>query len=418
VNEAENMSLKLATRFDVDAVRADFPILSQTVYNKPLVYFDNAASAQKPNAVIDNMAHTMREEYANVHRGLHFLSNGATIKYEDARRIAARFLNAQSDSEIIFTSGATDAINLVADSYGGDFIAEDDEIILSTMEHHSNVVPWHYLRQRKGAVIKWADITDEGDLDLDAFEKLFTSRTKIVAITHASNVTGTITPAKEIIRIAHDRGVPVLFDGCQAVMHDVVDVQDLDVDFYVFSGHKIYGPTGSGILYGKSKWLERMRPYRGGGAMIEEVKRDAISYAAPPQRFEAGTPAIVEAIALGAALDYFMGFDRTALLAHEHDLLSYATGRVQEINSLRVIGTSHHKASILSFVMEGAHPHDISTIIDRSGVAIRAGHHCAQPLMDRFGVTSTARASFAMYNTRAEVDRFIEALFKAREFLS
>lgn len=416
MNQALNINT--CAGFNVEAVRADFPILSQTVYDKPLVYFDNAASAQKPKAVIDNMTYTMSEEYANVHRGLHYLSNTATTKYEEARRTVARFLNAKSDNDIIFTSGATDAINLVADSYGGDFIGEGDEIVLSVMEHHSNIVPWHYLRERKGAVIKWAEISDDGDLDLDAFEKLFTPRTKIVAMTHASNVTGTIVPAKEIIRIAHEHGVPVLLDGCQAVVHDKVDVQDLDVDFYAFSGHKIYGPTGIGILYGKSEWLEKLRPYRGGGAMIEEVKRDAITYAAPPQRFEAGTPPIVEAIALGAALDYYMSFDRDALLAHEHDLLGYATGRVQEINSLRVIGTSKSKASILSFVMEGAHPHDISTIVDRSGVAIRAGHHCAQPLMDRYGVTSTARASFAMYNTRGEVDRFVEALLKAREFLS
>ncbi len=412
------LNINAATGFDVEAVRADFPILSLSVYDKPLIYLDNAASAQKPKAVIDNMTYTMQEEYANVHRGLHYLSNTATTKYEEARRTVARFLNAKSDNEVIFTSGATDAINLVADSYGGNFIEQGDEIILSVMEHHSNIVPWHYLRERKGAVIKWAEISDDGDLDLDGFKQLFTPRTKIVALTHVSNVTGTIVPAKEIIQIAHEHDVPVLLDGCQAVVHDKVDVQDLNVDFYAFSGHKIYGPTGIGVLYGKSGWLEKMRPYRGGGAMIEEVRRDAITYAEPPQRFEAGTPQIVEAIGLGAALDYFMGFDRDTLLAHEHDLRDYATGRVQEINSLRLIGTSKNKASILSFVMEGAHPHDISTIIDRSGVAIRAGHHCAQPLMERYGVTSTARASFAMYNTRSEVDRFVETLLKAREFLS
>lgn len=418
MNQAAKIKVGSSNGFDVDTVRDDFPILSQTVHDKPLIYFDNAASAQKPRVVIDNIAYTMTSEYANVHRGLHHMSNAATTKYEGARRIAQRFLNAKSENEIVFTSGATDAINLVADAYGGDFIGEGDEIILSVLEHHSNIVPWHYMRERKGAVLKWVDITDEGDLDLEAFEKLFTSRTKMVAITHASNVTGTIIPAKEIVRIAHGYGVPVLLDGCQAVLHSKVDVEDLDVDFYVFSGHKIYGPTGVGVLYGKADWLTKLRPYRGGGSMIEEVKRELITYADPPQRFEAGTPPIVEAIALGAALDYFTRFDCSKVFAHEHDLLTYATECVQEINALRVIGTSNHKASILSFVMDGAHPHDVSTIIDRSGIAIRAGHHCAQPLMNRYGVTSTARVSFAMYNTRDEVDRFVEALFKAREFLS
>lgn len=407
-----------AKAFDVESVRADFPILAREVYGKPLVYFDNAASAQKPGIVIDTMRAVMETEYANVHRGLHYLSNQATAQYEAARCTVAGFINAAREEEIIFTSGATDSLNLVADSFGGDHIGEGDEIILSVLEHHSNVVPWHYLRERKGAVLKWVDITDDGTFRLDEYEALFTSRTKIVALTHMSNALGTITPVQEIIRIAHDRGVPVLLDGCQSIVHMPIDVQELDVDFYAFSGHKIYGPTGIGILYGKSAYLEKMRPYRGGGEMIAEVSMDDVTYADPPYRFEAGTPPIVQAIGLGAALDYFSGLDRQAIADHEHDLLSYATERLRELNFIRLYGTSLDKGSILSFVMDGAHPHDVSTIIDRSGVAIRAGHHCAQPVMERFGLTATARASFAMYNTRDEVDRFVEALKNAREFLN
>lgn len=418
VNKPVRTISSAAKAFDVESVRADFPILAREVYGKPLVYFDNAASAQKPGIVMDTMRAVMETEYANVHRGLHYLSNQATAKYEEARRIVAAFINAAREEEIIFTSGATDSLNLVADSFGGDHIGEGDEIILSVLEHHSNVVPWHYLRERKGAVLKWVDITDDGTFRLDEYEALFTSRTKIVALTHMSNALGTITPVKEIIRIAHDRGVPVLLDGCQSIVHMPIDVQELDVDFYAFSGHKIYGPTGIGILYGKSAYLEKMRPYRGGGEMIAEVSMDDVTYADPPYRFEAGTPPIVQAIGLGAALDYFRGLDRQAIADHEHDLLSYATERLRELNFIRLYGTSLDKGSILSFVMDGAHPHDVSTIIDRSGVAIRAGHHCAQPVMERFGLTATARASFAMYNTRDEVDRFVEALKNAREFLN
>lgn len=418
VNKPVRTISSAAKAFDVESVRADFPILAREVYGKPLVYFDNAASAQKPGIVMDTMRAVMETEYANVHRGLHYLSNQATAKYEEARRIVAAFINAAREEEIIFTSGATDSLNLVADSFGGDHIGEGDEIILSVLEHHSNVVPWHYLRERKGAVLKWVDITDDGTFRLDEYEALFTSRTKIVALTHMSNALGTITPVKEIIRIAHDRGVPVLLDGCQSIVHMPIDVQELDVDFYAFSGHKIYGPTGIGILYGKSAYLEKMRPYRGGGEMIAEVSMDDVTYADPPYRFEAGTPPIVQAIGLGAALDYFGGLDRQAIADHEHDLLSYATERLRELNFIRLYGTSLDKGSILSFVMDGAHPHDVSTIIDRSGVAIRAGHHCAQPVMERFGLTATARASFAMYNTRDEVDRFVEALKNAREFLN
>ena len=403
--------------FDLAEIRADFPILARHVYDKPLVYLDSAASAQKPKCVIDAMSDMLANEYANVHRGLHFLSNEATGEFEDARATAARFLNAKYDNTIIFTSGATDSINLVADSYGNDFIQEGDEIILSVMEHHSNIVPWHYLRERKGAVLKWLDMDDDGTVSLEAFEQLFSSRTKFVALTHMSNALGTITPAKELIRIAHNHGVPVLLDGCQAAVHMPVDVQDLDVDFYVFSGHKVYGPTGVGVLYAKSEYLNEMRPYRGGGEMIGEVSKDQITYADPPHRFEAGTPPIVEVVGLGMALNYLMGLDRGAILAHEHDLRDYASEQLRGINSLRLYGARQHKGSILSFNLDGVHPHDLSTIIDREGVAIRAGHHCAQPLMDRLGVTATARASFAMYNTRDDADRLVAAIEKAKQFL-
>ena len=402
--------------FDVGLIRREFPILSREVYGKPLVYLDNAASAQKPKVVLDAVNEVLSNEYANVHRGLHYLSNEATAKFEAARSSAARFLNAGSEDEIIFTSGATDAINLVADSFGATF-AEGDEIILSVLEHHSNIVPWHYLRERKGVVLKWVDITESGELMLDQYEAMFSPRTKLVALTHMSNAMGTLTPAKDLIRIAHDRSVPILLDGCQAAVHLPVDVQDLDVDFYAFSGHKVYGPTGIGILYGKSDHLKSMRPYRGGGEMIGEVMQDQITYADPPHRFEAGTPPIAEAIGLGAALEFLMSLDRVAVLEHENALRDYATQSLRSINSLRIFGDTTNKGSILSFELEGIHPHDLSTLIDRSGVAIRAGHHCAQPLMERLGVTATARASFGLYNTHQEVDKLVGALKKAKDFL-
>ncbi len=417
MNKPVDMTSVTPATFDVQAARADFPILSRTVYDKPLVYLDNAASAQKPAQVIEAMTNLMESGYANVHRGLHYLSNSATVKFEESRKTAARFINAAHDHEIIFTSGATDAINLVADSFCAD-IKPGDEIILSVMEHHSNIVPWHFLRERSGAVLKWVAMTDEGDLDLESYRRAFSPRTKIVALTHMSNALGTINPVKDLIAIAHQHGVPVLLDGCQAAVHVPVDVQDLDVDFYAFSGHKIYGPTGIGVLYGKSSLLNAMRPYRGGGEMIEQVSLEAVTYGSLPQKFEAGTPPIIEAIGLGAALEYVMGMDRAAIAAHEADLLVYATDRLRQMNAVRIFAaTPHEKGSILSFNLEGAHPHDISTIIDRAGVAIRAGHHCAQPVMDRLNVTATARASFAMYNTRSEVDNFIEALEKARALL-
>lgn len=402
--------------YDVDVIRADFPILSREVYGKPLVYLDNGASAQKPRAVIDAMRHAMEMEYANVHRGLHYLSNTATQAFEDAREKARAFLNAPTTEEIIFTSGSTDALNLVASSFVAPMIKPGDEIVLSVMEHHSNIVPWHFLRERHGAVLKWAPVTDEGDLDMEAYARLLGPRTKVVAITHMSNVLGTVTPLKEIVRLAHEKGIPVVADGSQSAVHLAVDVQALDVDFYAVTGHKIYGPTGIGLLYGKKHLLANMRPYRGGGEMIREVSMDEVTYAAPPHRFEAGTPAIIEAIGLGAALDYVQGVGRDRIAAHEADLLAYATREMSAINDLRIIGTSRSKGGIISFTMGAAHAHDIATIIDRAGVAVRAGHHCAQPLMERFGVTATTRASFAMYTTHEDIDRLVAALEDARKF--
>lgn len=403
--------------FDIDAIRDDFPILSREVYGKPLVYLDSAASAQKPQAVINAMSALMEEEYANVHRGLHYLSNTATDHYEAARTTVRKFINAKEDAEIIFTANATDAINLVANSLGVDQIGEGDEIILSVMEHHSNIVPWHFLRERKGVVLKWVDMSDEGELDMEEYEKLFSPRTKLVTLTHMSNALGTINPAKEIARIAHEHDVPVLFDGSQSAVHLEIDVQDIDCDFFAFTGHKVYGPTGVGVLYGRKERLEAMQPYRGGGEMISIVTRDEVAWADLPHKFEAGTPAIVEVIGLKAAIDYVNSFDRADILAHEEDLLIYASQRLGAMNSIRLFGTAPNKGSIVSFELMGAHAHDVSTIIDRSGIAVRAGHHCAQPLMDRLGVTSTARASFALYNRREDVDALCVALEKARELL-
>ena len=401
--------------YDVEAIRADFPILAREMYGKPLVYLDNGASAQKPRVVLETIQRAYAQEYANVHRGLHYLSNLSTANFEKARETVRCFLNAKSDAEIIFTRNATEAINLVAQSYGGPHIGEGDEIVLSIMEHHSNIVPWHFLSERQGAVLKWAPISDEGELLLDKFEALLGPRTKMVSITHMSNVLGTIVPIKEVVRLAHARGIPVLVDGAQGAVHLPVDVQDLDCDFYAFTGHKLYGPTGIGVLYGKKELLEAMPPYQGGGEMIGTVTCDRITYAAPPHRFEAGTPAIVQAIGLGAAIDYVEGIGRERLMAHEDALLAYAMQRLGDLNWLRIFGRAKNKGSIISFEMDGAHPHDVSTILDRYGVAVRAGTHCAEPLLARFGVTSTARASFAMYNTLEEVDRLVEALHKAHE---
>ena len=402
--------------YDVEAVRRDFPILSREVYGKSLVYLDNGASAQKPQAVIDAVTAAYSNEYANVHRGLHYLSNAATDSYEAARETVRAFLNAPDIDGIIFTKSVTEAINTVSYGWGAPNIGEGDEIVLSVMEHHSNIVPWHFLRERQGAVLKWVPVGDDGSFSLEAFEAQLTDRTKLVAITHMSNVLGTVTPVKEICRIAHERGIKVLIDGAQGAVHLPVDVQDIDCDFYVFTGHKVYGPSGIGVLYGRKELLETMRPFQGGGEMILDVTQDSVSYNHPPHRFEAGTPPIVQAIGLGAALRYMTALGRDRIAAHEADLASYARQRLQAINALRIIGDAPGKGAIVSFELQGIHAHDVSMIIDREGVAVRAGTHCAQPLMQRFGVTSTCRASFGLYNTRAEVDKLAEALEKARRF--
>ncbi|MBB3235004.1 cysteine desulfurase [Phyllobacterium endophyticum] len=402
--------------YDVGAIRRDFPILSREVYGKPLVYLDNGASAQKPQAVIDMVTHTYSNEYANVHRGLHFLSNAATDAYEKARESVRRFLNASSVDEIVFTKSATEAINTVAYGYGMPNIGEGEEIVLSIMEHHSNIVPWHFIRERQGAKLVWVPVDDQGAFHIEEFENRLTDRTKLVAITHMSNVLGTVTPIKEIVRIAHARGIPVLVDGSQGAVHLPVDVQDLGCDWYIFTGHKIYGPSGIGVLYGRKEMLEAMRPFQGGGEMIEEVTEEIVTYNHPPHRFEAGTPPIAQAIGLGAAIEYVEKIGRAAILAHEEDLRDYAHQRLREINSLRIFGDAKGKGAIISFELQGIHAHDVSMVIDRAGVAVRAGTHCAQPLLKRLGVTSTCRASFAMYNTRDEIDVLADALEKARKF--
>jgi cysteine desulfurase/selenocysteine lyase len=404
--------------FDVAKVRADFPILSKEVYGRKLVYLDNAASAQKPRQVLDRMRHVYEHEYANVHRGLHFLASAATEAYEGAREKTRSFLNAKSASEIIFTKNATEAINLVASSFGLAEIGEGDEIVLSIMEHHSNIVPWHYHRERKGAVIKWAPVDEDGNFLLDEFEKLLTKRTKIVAITQMSNALGTIVPVKEVVKIAHARGIPVLIDGSQGAVHLTPDVQDLDCDFYVFTGHKLYGPSGIGALYAKREWLDRLPPFLGGGEMIREVTEEAVTYGDPPHKFEAGTPAIVPAVGLGAAIDYVQALGHVQIAAHEKMLLDYATEKLSRINSLKFYGNAKEKGAILSFAMANAHPHDVATVIDRYGVAVRAGTHCAIPLLKRFGCTATCRASFALYNTTDEIDALSEALLKAQDMFA
>ncbi len=411
------MDQTTSSAYDVNRIRADFPILAMQVYGKPLVYLDNAASAQKPRIVLDRLEKAYTTQYANVHRGLHFLANEATEAYENAREKVAAFLNAGRKEEIVFTRNATEAINLVAYTFGRERIKAGDEIVLSIMEHHSNIVPWHFLRERQGAVIKWAPVDDEGNFLLDEFEKLLTPRTKLVAITHMSNMLGTLVPAKEVTRIAHERGIPVLFDGAQAAVHLDVDVRELDCDFYAFTGHKLYGPTGIGVLYGKYEHLAAMPPFNGGGEMIREVFEDHITYGDPPHKFEAGTPSIVQAIGLGTAIDYVTSIGKPRIRAYEAELARYAHERLREINSLRIFGATKNKGPIVSFELKGAHPHDVATIIDRAGVAVRAGTHCVMPLLARFGVTATCRASFAMYNTRDEVDCLAQALLKAQNLL-
>jgi cysteine desulfurase/selenocysteine lyase len=403
--------------FDPAIVRGQFPILTREVNGKPLVYLDSAASAQKPRAVIDAMVRTMETSYANVHRGLHTLANETTEAFENARESVRSLINAETVEQVIFTKGATDAINLVASSFGLGLSA-GDEIVLSEMEHHSNIVPWHFLRERKGVVLRFTSVRDDGALDMEAFRALLGRKTKLVAISHMSNVLGTITPAMEIVAEAHAAGVPVLLDGCQAVAHMAIDVQALDADFYVFSGHKLYGPTGIGVLYGKADRLAALPPYQGGGEMIGTVALDAITYADPPHRFEAGTPAIIEAIGLGAAVDWLQGLDRAAVAEHEQGLYRRVKERLNGANWLTEIGTAPGKGAIFAFNVAGAHAHDIAQILDRYGVAVRAGTHCAEPLMKRFGVTSTARASFALYNTLEEADAFAGALFRAQTFFA
>jgi cysteine desulfurase/selenocysteine lyase len=402
--------------FDVEAVRADFPILSREVNGKPLVYLDSGASAQKPRAVIDAMTKVMEHSYANVHRGLHTLANETTDAYEAARKSVARFINAEL-GEVVFTKGGTEAINLVAAGIGAGLKA-GDEIVLSEMEHHANIVPWHFLRERLGVVLKFIPVLDDGRLDMDALPGLLSERTKVVAVTHMSNVLGTINPVAEIIAMAHDAGAKVLLDGCQGIVHQAVDVKALDVDFYVFSGHKLYGPTGIGVLYGKAAELALLPPYQGGGEMIGEVSLEKITYADPPHRFEAGTPPIIEAIGLGAAIEWLNGLDREAIAAHEARIYARVRAGLNGANWLRVLGDAPGKGAILSFTVDGAHAHDVAQILDRYGVAVRAGTHCAEPLMRRFGVTSSARASFALYNTEGEADVFVDALNRTQAFFA
>ncbi len=401
---------------NLNAVRAEFPILAREVNGKPLRYLDNAASAQTPDVVLDAMSNQARTAYANVHRGLHTLANETTEAFEAARETVRKFLNASSAEEIIFTKGGTEAINVVSYGLAGS-IKPGDEIVLSVMEHHSNIVPWHFLRERHGAVLKWVDVDEAGALDMDGLAAAISDKTKLVAITHMSNVLGTITDVKAIVELAHAQGAEVLLDGCQAGVHLDLDVQDIGCDYYVLTGHKIYGPTGIGALYGRADSLKRLQPYQGGGEMIEIVEKKRVTYNEVPHKFEAGTPPILQAIGFGAALNWLSEFNKTEILAHEDALYQRAYDGIRGMNGLRVHGTAQGKGAVLSFSMDGAHPHDIAQLLDQYGVAIRAGHHCAQPLMEHLGVSATARASFALYNTEDDVDAFIEALHKASGML-
>ncbi|MFN2453602.1 MAG: SufS family cysteine desulfurase [Pyrinomonadaceae bacterium] len=403
------------TAWDVERIRQDFPVLTQSVNGKPLVYLDNAASSQVPQFVIDRGSKYLREEHSNIHRGVHYLSQRATNAYEGAREKVRRFINARDAKECIFVRGCTEGINLVMHGYGRKFIKEGDEIIISALEHHANIVPWQMLCEEKGAVLRVIPMNDAGELLLDEYEALLNERTKIVAVTHISNALGTINPIKAMIETAHKHGVPVLVDGAQGAAHLAIDVQDLDCDFYIFSGHKMFAPTGSGVIYGKAEWLEQMNPFQGGGDMIRTVTFEKTTYAGLPNKFEAGTPAIASQIGLGAAIDYLNSIGRVQAVVYEAELLRYATARLSSIEGVRVVGTAREKASVLSFVIEDIHPHDIGTILDQAGIAIRAGHHCAQPLMKRLNVPATARASFAFYNTKAEVDALADAVEKVIE---
>ncbi|HEU4341029.1 MAG TPA: cysteine desulfurase [Candidatus Binatia bacterium] len=400
----------LRERFDVERVRNDFPILKQRIHGKPLVYFDNGATSQKPQVVIDALTRYYAAENSNIHRGVHFLSERATVAYEAARDKIRRFLNARSEKEIIFVRGTTEAINLVTQSYGRAFLKEGDEIIVSAMEHHSNIVPWQMLCQQIGAHLRVIPINHGGELVVDEYRRLLNEKTKFVSITHVSNALGTVVPVNEVIRLAHERGVPVLIDGAQAVPHMKVDVQEIGCDFYAFSGHKLFGPTGVGVLYGRADLLDAMPPYQGGGDMISLVTFEKTHYNDLPYKFEAGTPNIAGGIGLGAAIDYLNGLDWERLTQHENELLAYATDALSAFEGLRIIGTARHKAGIVSFVFDSVHAHDVGTILDQEGVAVRAGHHCAMPVMQHFGVPATTRASFALYNTKEEIDVLVRSL--------
>jgi len=401
--------------WDVEHVREDFPVLRQHVNGRPLVYLDNAASSQVPQVVIDRGSRYLEEEHSNIHRGVHYLSQRATTAYEGAREKVKRFINARDVKECIFVRGCTEGINLVMHGYGRKFVGPGDEVVISTLEHHSNIVPWQMLCEEKGAKLRVIPMNDAGELLLDEYNALLNERTKLVAVGHISNALGTINPVKEMIATAHKQGIPVLIDGAQGVPHLTVDVQDLDCDFYAFSGHKMFAPTGSGVIYGKREWLEQMTPFQGGGDMIRTVTFEKTTYAGLPNKFEAGTPAIASQIGLGAAIDYLNSIGRERAFQYEHELLSYATERIGPIDGIKLIGTAREKASVLSFTIDGVHPHDIGTILDQEGIAVRAGHHCAQPVMHRLGVPATARASFAFYNTRAEIDALALAIEKVIE---
>ncbi len=403
------------SNWDVEKIRKDFPVLSQSVNGKPLVYLDNGASSQVPQMVIDRGSKYLAEEHSNIHRGVHYLSQHATTAYEAAREKVKRFINAREAKECLFVRGTTEGVNLVAYSYGRKFVKKGDEILVSQMEHHSNIIPWQIVAEERGAKVVMIPMNERGELIIDEYENLLSERTKMVAVTHVSNSLGTINPIKEMVATAHKFGVPVLVDAAQSVPHFPVDVQDLDADFFAFSGHKMFGPTGSGVLYGKREWLDQMPPYQTGGGMIRTVSFEKTTFAPIPDKFEAGTPAIAAGIGLGAAIDYINALDFEAAAAYEHELLEYATERLADIPGVKIIGTAAEKASVLSFTIEGIHPHDIGTILDQQGIAVRAGHHCAQPVMEFFDVPATARASFAFYNTREEVDKLADAVQKVIE---
>ena len=405
----------IGEQYDVSRIRKDFPILSEEIYGKPLAFLDNGASAQKPRQVIDAVRAIYETEYANVHRGAYYLSEQATARYEGARDIVQRFLNASSRQEIVFAKNVTEAINLVAYSYARRVLEPGDEIIITDMEHHSNIVPWQMIRDERGLVLKYVSCSDDGEFRIEDLARLITPKTKLISLTHVSNVLGTVVPIREVAELAHDNGAKLMVDGAQAVMHMPVDVQDLDCDFYAFTGHKIYGPSGIGVLYGKAELLDAMPPFLGGGDMISTVTMEKSTWAALPAKFEAGTPPIAQAVGLGAALEYVSGVGLEAIAVHENDLLNYATQQLLSVEGLKIVGTAPSKTSVISFTLDCAHPHDISTIIDRAGIAVRAGHHCAQPLMERMGVSATTRASFGLYNTREEADALVAALESVRE---